>query len=100
MRVAANGSGRAGKDDVAAAKVMRVTHERADLLRAVALVEMDAPGIDHHRDLVDGADGHLKAVTRNGPGVNGKALQAILFANTLLEMGRGGLGRFPLLLIL
>ena len=45
---------------------MRVAHERGHLGGGVALVEVDAPGVDDHGNVVDRADRGLKAVTGHG----------------------------------
>ena len=66
VRLAGHGARRAGEDDVAAAQMVRMTHERGHLGGGVALIEVDAPGVDHHGDVVDRAHGGLEAMPRHG----------------------------------
>ena len=78
MGVSRHCARRAGKDDVTTAQMPGMTHEGCHLGRTVALVEMDASRIDHHRHLVDGANGQLEAVVAHGCRICGKSIDVMV----------------------
>jgi len=57
---------------------MRVAHERGDLGRAVALVQMDAARVHDHGDVVHGAHERLEGVSLDGRGVAREALDVVV----------------------
>ena len=55
-----------------------MAHERGHLGRGVALVQVDAPRVDDHGNLVDGADKRLEAVAFDGTRLRGEALDVVV----------------------
>ena len=78
MRAARHGARGAREDDVAAAKTVGVTHQRGDLGGTEALVEVDATRVDHHRHVVNGANGCLEDVAAHGVCRGREALDVVV----------------------